>query len=150
VNKHILKINRSGLFVTVIYGVLNISNHTFNYARAGHEIPIYRQTGNSSQLLNYDTGQPLGLFERPKLDEKCIQLDHNSRLFLYTDGLSDIRGKGGEQLGLDRLIKLYNEVEEKSPAIICNKIMESLDSFQGEEDQYDDITMIVICKESNH
>jgi serine phosphatase RsbU (regulator of sigma subunit) len=148
VNKHILKINRSGLFVTVIYGVLNISNHTFNYARAGHEIPIYKLAGNTAQLLNYDTGQPLGLFEKPKLDEKNIQLDHNSRLLLYTDGLSDIREKGGEQFGLDRLIKLYNGIKEKSPAIICNKIMESLVTFQGEEEQYDDITMIVISNES--
>ena len=40
------------------------------------------------------------------------------------------------------------EVEDKSPAIICNKIMERLDSFRGEEEQYDDITMIVFCRKA--
>jgi sigma-B regulation protein RsbU (phosphoserine phosphatase) len=144
VNDHIFRINRSGLFTTVIYGVVNSSNRTFSFARAGHEIPILKTPGNLPSLIPHDIGQPLGLLEEPIFDEQEIDLDQNFSLLLYTDGVLDIRGDKDEQFGIERLTKRFNQVGDKSALTVCDYIWDDLAAFQGVNAPYDDVTMIVI------
>jgi serine phosphatase RsbU (regulator of sigma subunit) len=40
VNRHLLDLNDEGMFVTVLYGVLNAATGEFHYARAGHDLPL--------------------------------------------------------------------------------------------------------------
>ena len=40
VNRGLLEFNMSGMFVTVLYGVLDLRKREFAYARAGHEQPV--------------------------------------------------------------------------------------------------------------
>ena len=40
VNKQLLRMNARGMFVTVLYGMLDIRTGEFCYARAGHELPL--------------------------------------------------------------------------------------------------------------
>ena len=40
VNRQLLDMNPSGMFVTVLYGVLNRTTHDFQFARAGHDLPL--------------------------------------------------------------------------------------------------------------
>src|SRR3712207_3101439 len=38
VNRHVVEMNAAGLFVTMLYGVLDRASASFSYARAGHEL----------------------------------------------------------------------------------------------------------------
>jgi serine phosphatase RsbU (regulator of sigma subunit) len=49
VNRGLLEFNMSGMFVTVLYGVLDPRQHEFTYARAGHEPPLLH-VGAAPQL----------------------------------------------------------------------------------------------------
>jgi len=40
VNRHLLNVNASGMFVTLLYGILDCSSGHFRYARAGHLPPV--------------------------------------------------------------------------------------------------------------
>ena len=65
INTHLLKTNDSGMFVTMIYGIYNTKKHTFNYARAGHEVPIiFDKKGNATEP-DHGPGMPLCLFPDP-------------------------------------------------------------------------------------
>jgi serine phosphatase RsbU (regulator of sigma subunit) len=147
VNNHVFRINRSGLFITVIYGVVDTVQRTFSYARAGHEIPMFKAAGEAPSLLPHDTGQPLGIFEDSTFDEQNIDLSKNFTLLLYTDGVLDIRGDEEEQYGIDRLERRFAEVSDESALTICSYIWEHLAEFKGNQPRYDDVTMIVLRSE---
>jgi sigma-B regulation protein RsbU (phosphoserine phosphatase) len=144
VNDHILEINRSGLFVTAIYGVVDTQRRTFHFARAGHEIPLIRSDSNPPELIPHHQGQPLGLFEEPVFDLQRIELRPGSSLLLYTDGLLDVRGEDGSQFGMPRLMSAYAKTSGQSPQATCDHLWDQLSRFQGDTPQYDDVTMIVI------
>ncbi len=144
VNEHILEINRSGLFVTAIYGIVDSQKRSFHFARAGHEIPLVRMYDDVPELISYQQGQPLGVFDEPVFDVQHIDLVPGLSLLLYTDGLLDIRGEDGEQFGMDRLVSAYAACDQGSPQEICNQIWDQLTEFMGGSAQYDDVTMLVI------
>lgn len=144
VNQHILEINRSGLFVTAIYGVVDIKEKTFCFARAGHEIPLAMLDNQQPQLIQYHQGQPLGLFEEPVFDVQKIKLLPGSSLLLYTDGLLDVRSEGGDQFGIQRLMEAYASTSRLEPQAACDDLWQQLAAFQGNADQYDDVTIIAI------
>ncbi len=144
VNKHILEINRSGLFVTAIYGIVDTQEHTFHFARAGHEIPIVRVGDLSPELILHQQGQPLGLFDEPVFEDQKIELKPGTTLLMYTDGLLDVRGEDGDQFGMERLLDAYAATHQQTPQEICDQLWRRLSKFMGEADQYDDVTMIAV------
>ena len=144
VNEHILEINRSGLFVTAVYGVVDPKKRTFRFARAGHEILLVKTNDRLPQPIPHLQGQPLGLFEEPVFDIQEINLLPGISLLLYTDGLLDVRSEDGGQFGMDRLVEAFAQVEQQDPQAVCNYLWDRLSTFQGNTAQYDDVTMIVI------
>ena len=143
-NQNILRINQSGLFITAIYGILNTTTQEFIFARAGHETPVFQNPGQKPALVSIGTGQPLGLFEEPIFDMQKIILTPGTRVLLYTDGVIDIQNNRGNQYLLDGLLTDFALIQSSSADELCQKIHHNLRSFQGEADQYDDITMIGI------
>jgi sigma-B regulation protein RsbU (phosphoserine phosphatase) len=148
VNEHILEINRSGLFVTAIYGIVDTQERCFHFARAGHEIPLVRVGDHSPELIPHQQGQPLGIFEEPVFDTQKIDLLPEMCLLMYTDGLLDICREDGDQFGMDRLIQAFATTDQQSPQAACDQLWNQLSNFQASTAQYDDVTMIVIGSKS--
>ena len=40
VNAHLMQVNRSTMYVTLLYGILDCATSVFSYARAGHPEPL--------------------------------------------------------------------------------------------------------------
>lgn len=144
VNKMMLKINPSSLFATVIYGVLDRRSGVFSYARAGHERPLLSCAGEEVHLLTGNQGRPLGLFDRPLLDEQQVSLPPGSLLLLYTDGVTDGRNPAGELFGINRLIKKFETLKGLPAREACARLYASLKRYQGSASQDDDITLLTV------
>jgi serine phosphatase RsbU (regulator of sigma subunit) len=149
VNELMLKINPSSLFATVLYGVLDRSSGVFSYARAGHERPLLCCREGTPEVLPARPGQPLGLFERPVLDEGDWLLPSGSSLFLYTDGVTDDRNPAGEPFGLRNLSQAIAGLPRISAQAACNRLLEVLKQRRGEAEQDDDITLLCIRRAEN-
>jgi phosphoserine phosphatase RsbU/P len=61
VNQHLIKMNQSNLFVTVIFALLDIKTGQLDYARAGHELPVVLSPDGDAYLTTWGQGQLLGL-----------------------------------------------------------------------------------------
>jgi len=144
VNQMVMRINKSGLFITAIYGILDQENGRFTYARAGHEIPLMQDIGQTSILIAKSTGQPLGLLEDAIFDIQQIQFTPGRRLLLYTDGALDMHNRAGVQYGLGRLQKDFDNTAALSPQETCEFLYQKFAAHQGDTDQDDDITLILI------
>ena len=144
VNFHLMDMNEEGLFVTVLYGVLNIAQHTFTYARAGHEIPLLFDIECHATCVERGTGQALGIFPHPEFDEQQIIISPGSLVLLNTDGVPDAIDARGVAFGLERLEEAVRESMEISAQAVCDGVIEAVTTFQGSTPQFDDITLVGI------
>jgi sigma-B regulation protein RsbU (phosphoserine phosphatase) len=89
VNRHLLDLNPSGMFVTLLYGVLDAATCRFAYARAGHPPPLLLDDACRPVAAPMGIGQPLGLFDTPLLDERELVIPQGGTVLAFSDGLSD-------------------------------------------------------------
>jgi len=75
-------------FCTAVYGVLDVSDLTLTYARAGHPAPVLVRRDGSFEELEAD-GCLLGVFEDAKFEARQVKLAPGDRVVLYTDGVCD-------------------------------------------------------------
>lgn len=143
-NRHLLDMNESGMFVTVLYGVLDCGQCRFTYARAGHELPLHLSRDGQEREAAKGLGQPLGLFESPPLDEQSIVLEPGDLLLLYTDGATDLTNEQGSRLGRDRLREMVQASPEDGAQAICDHTWAAMAEYQAESPQFDDVALVAI------
>jgi sigma-B regulation protein RsbU (phosphoserine phosphatase) len=146
-NRLLLGMNESGMFVTVLYGVLDRTQRRFTYARAGHELPLHLGRDGQERQAAKGLGQPLGLFDSPPLDEQSISLEPGDFLLLYTDGATDLTNEQGQRLGRDRLRDVVQAALGKGAQAICDRTWAALAEFQATSPQFDDVALVAIRAE---
>lgn len=135
--------NPEGMFVTVFVGILDTASGEYVYANAGHNYPVFGQ--NPKEFLKTKSGIPLGVIETAKYSESTVYLQEEDEILLYTDGVTEAQTQAGELFGDDRLLKICSEMQEeldeqKKIEVIHNAI----NTFAGEAEQFDDITMLLL------
>ena len=96
VNKHICANNTQEMFVTVWLGILEISTGRLTAANAGHEYPIIKNGDGIFGLYKDPHGFVIGGFEDVTYSDYTIQLEHGSKVFVYTDGLPEAQNENEE------------------------------------------------------
>jgi serine phosphatase RsbU (regulator of sigma subunit) len=143
-NAHITRLEKATQFVTVLYGVLNVEDGEFTYARAGHEPPLMLKPDGSVERLPHNTGMALGLWENITLDEQTIILPSGSTLVLYTDGMTDCRDPNGIPFGLERIQLSLNTCPGSSAQLVCDHLLTTLKHYQQGAKQDDDVTLVAV------
>jgi sigma-B regulation protein RsbU (phosphoserine phosphatase) len=141
--------NNSGMFVTLIYGILNCQNGRFHYVRAGHPAPIVLDTNGTATNVPIKAGQPLGLFGSLPLDEERITIPAGGTLLLFTDGLDEAASPEGIEFGDDgRLTHSLASGRHKRAQAICEHLWNEVQAFGESLPQGDDFTAVVIKRKS--
>ncbi len=145
VNRLLSDMNDAGMFVTLLYGVLDRERGDFCYARAGHELPLLFNPDGMVAPAPHGQGAPLGIFDDVALDEKCIPVPPGSAILLYTDGATDITGPEGVLFGLERLQTLAQaSLNGRAAQAVCDEIWRGLTAYQGTSGQDDDVALVAI------
>jgi len=146
-NRHLLGMNKAGMFVTVLYGVLDCPDNHFTYARAGHELPLHLTRSGDLVVPALGLGQPLGLFDAPALDEQSVALEPGDMLLMYTDGATDLLNTQGQRFGPQRLEDVARASRGGSVQAFCDRLWDVLVGHQGSSVQFDDVTLVAIRAE---
>lgn len=132
------------MFVTLLYGILNTKARTFEYARAGHELPLVVSAAGKEIEVDHDQGQPLGLFDEPVLDQARVELPKGSLMALFTDGITDTMNANQERFGTRRFQSaLAASVGERARSAV-DRVWGEVEDFRGEVEQYDDLTLFIL------
>lgn len=135
-------------FMTMLYLEYNGADQTLTYSSAGHEhILIYEYDTQTVESI-LSGGFMLGMMPSIEhfLENHHIHLKLQDKIILYTDGVTEARNSKGEFFGLPKLIEIISKYGRKTADELLHSIKDEVYVFMGTQEQYDDITLVVIEK----
>ena len=142
-NEALCSNNRMEMFVTVWIGILEISTGRLTAANAGHEYPAI-MTGSRFELLKDKHGLVIGAMPGIMYKEYEMELKPGDKLFLYTDGVAEATHGGDELFGTKRMLEALNREPDAGPEQLLKNVRRAVDQFVGNDEQFDDLTMMCI------
>jgi sigma-B regulation protein RsbU (phosphoserine phosphatase) len=149
-NRELNERMRDDMFITAIYGVIDLKKNTFTFARAGHELPLIIRAGKgkakpSSEYVESE-GLALGMVPNDLFEEviaDCVTtFEPGDFLVLYTDGITEAADLDDEQFSTDRLAFFAEKSSGKSPKQFNEELLDELQKFAGDALRADDVTLI--------
>ncbi len=139
---------RRGVFISLIYGIFDLRRHTFTFARAGHNPPIYlnRKTGRTELLTpgGLAIGLDRGPLFRETIEEKAIRFQPGDTFLFYTDGFSEAMNHAHQEFGESRMMDILIREMQQPAEHILNQFRQEIENFSRGQPQHDDMTMIVV------
>jgi serine phosphatase RsbU (regulator of sigma subunit) len=112
VNDMIVRVSTPSNFITVFFGVLDISTGSLIYCSAGHPPQLIKRAQNGVSML--DANSPIiGAFVHLKYANGTESLKNGDKLILYTDGITEAR-RDSEFFGEERLRTFINNLQSIS------------------------------------
>jgi serine phosphatase RsbU (regulator of sigma subunit) len=130
--------------VTLLFGILDLSDGTFVHANAAH--PPAAIVSPSGEVVNLGpTGTLLGAFEGIEYAEATARLDCGDVLFLYTDGLTETRGAEGFY-GEDRVHEVLPQLRNRSVKNVVEDVVADVLAF-GDGRLNDDLAILAVKRQ---
>jgi serine phosphatase RsbU (regulator of sigma subunit)/anti-sigma regulatory factor (Ser/Thr protein kinase) len=129
------------MFVTCLYGVLDLETGRFVFANAGHNLPCVGRADGA--IESRATGVPLGMMADQTYEEAEVTLQPGETLLLYSDALPEAHNARRDMYGFPRLLGQVG----KGPrgAKLIHHLLDDLRDFAGDDwEQEDDITLVVL------
>ena len=114
----------------------------FTAANAGHEYPVLKRKNGKFELFKDRHGFVVGGLPEMKFKEYEIQLHSGDKLFVYTDGVPEATTADNVQFGPVRMVEALNQKQHASPQELVDYMLRTVDDFDGDVPQFDDITML--------
>jgi hypothetical protein len=114
------------------------------YVSAGHEPAIIKYNDSIITLTTNDI--PLCIDHNHRYTSKKIDINKDSFVFLYTDGVIDIKNPQGNIYGRDNLLNFINHNSFKNSKDFCEKVYINIMKHFSEplQNPGDDITILAI------
>ncbi len=152
VNEGVKEDTKENVFVTITYGILDVSNDRLRFARAGHEPVLLRHAEVGKEVDAYQPkGMAVGLVPSDifnLIEEMEVQLIPGDMILLYTDGVVESLNPSSDEYGRTRLIELLQKTEAKSAEDLIRRLEEDIRKFAKGTQQHDDITLVALRMKS--
>jgi len=143
-NKQVFQAAQGEKFITFFIAEYNSKTRKLQYVNAGHNWPILIR-GKSSSFLNKGC-IGLGMLEEiPHLESGELEIQNNTTLILYTDGVVELENNTDEQFETERLTKIVQSFYPLSMEDLNEIIFSKLDDWRGSR-RYVDDTAILSCR----
>lgn len=144
VNHMLCEGNDDTMFVTAWLGILDTESGVLTYVNAGHNPPLVRQNNGEFTELKRKACFVLAGMDGIRYRQYELQMQPGDQLFLYTDGVTEAMNPQKELYGESRLRNYLNEHMSTDVKVTLEGVRKSIDEFSGEEEQFDDITMLMM------
>ena len=136
------------VFITAVYGLLDVHSTELTLARAGHcPAATVSHTGEGRFIRTRGLGLGLdrtGKFEQT-LEVERMKLHEGDILAIFTDGLAEARNGQGTEYGYDRCLAVLQQHRQEEASSIRDALLQDIDRFVKQGSTYgDDLTLLVI------
>jgi PAS domain S-box-containing protein len=143
-NNTITQDSKSGMFVTLFFGLLNDKDRSLTYVNAGHNPPlVFGNQGGTIEKLS-PTGIVLGAVENLEYKSRRVKISQGDIIVMFTDGVTESINSREEMFGEKRLIEIVRKNANLPSKVILDKILSGVKAFTGDMPQFDDITLLII------
>ena len=136
--------NATGMFATLIVGILNKHSGDFRYVNAGHDPVIFGAPGAAYRLLSPPRGILVGVDEDATYEVALLTLARGDVVLLYTDGVTEAMNPDGELFTVHRLMGALNAGPASGAAALADRINREVQGFAAGAPQSDDLTMVIL------
>ena len=139
-NDEICETISRGMFVTMMVGIYDSNKRELKLSSAGHEPPLILKKDGTFSTFE-EAGPPLGIMAKTKYTENTISFDESS-MYIFTDGITEIKDPKGEMLGSDGFKEYINKYQSKPNNERLKIIID--DIIKSGKIQKDDLTILVV------
>jgi len=145
INNSLADGNDSDFFVTLFMACVDLKTREMKFCNCGHNSIIVSNAGGEAVFNNALPNIACGVFEGFNFVEESLQLEKDSRVILYTDGVNEATNSQNEEYGNHRLLEWANSAgnyaNEKS---LIEGLLSSVNDFAEGTPQSDDITILSV------
>ena len=136
------------LFASAFYLLADLEKGELRYANAGHPNPLRvhcaSDRAETYPLNGSKHGPALGLFEDAVYPNSQCELSPHDTLLLFTDGLFEVEGPGGDIYDYRRLLEAVNRRRELPAFELCHEIIEEVRRFSAGRRFSDDVCLVAM------
>lgn len=135
----------SGMFITLFLAIFDPALFSLSFANAGHPYPIYiTGEGDVKELTSGTGGAPLGITRFTTYQESSLTLSEGEGLFIFTDGLIEIKSPQGKFYGRENLIRTLSRTRDMASQDMVEYLFQSASQFCISAPLADDITLVAL------
>ena len=94
--------------------------------------------------MNLNSNLFVGMIENYTYTDEIFELEKGTKLFLYTDGVTEAENMEAELYGEEQLEKAVTTCASESLSIMVNTVIRSINDHVKEADPSDDLTIFII------
>lgn len=144
VNISICHENVATMFVTAMYGIVDMETNTLTYTNAGHLPVALVQPDKEPVFLECDSGMALGIFEEVEFVDQIHNFTPGDTIVFYTDGVNEAANINGEEYDYERFTAALRANTKASPKVLNEEIVKDIRKFTAGAQQSDDITILCL------
>lgn len=131
-------------FATLFFMIYDKERETISFSNAGHgPLFCYRADRNICTVTKLE-GVPIGIMEDSEYTQAEVPFKTGDIVVLNTDGVTEMRNEQKEEYGRSRVQKFLIKNHDLPADEIVSKLVEDVDTFQGNAPQHDDMTLLVM------
>lgn len=143
-NQKVINSSNGDKFITFFIAKYNAKTRKLKYINAGHNYPLLISGHKTKEL---SAGCPgLGMLdELPFLESEEIEINPNTTLVLYTDGVVELENRDGIPFETENLLRIIKNFYPLKMEDLNNILFSKLEDWKGKRDYVDD-TAILTCR----
>ena len=134
--------NKSGMFATLFFGILDPRDGKLTYINGGHEPPLILQSGGVHEIL-HKTGPAVGAITDGHFGMLETTLQTGDIFLAFTDGVPDCKNARGDFYERKRLLDILHDAGDSSHKLI-KSIETDLYNYIAGTTQFDDIALLAM------
>jgi len=134
---------RKGMFVALLYAVLDPRQRSLTLCNAGQTQPVLCAPGAEPCHIETEGDTfPLGIVPDCDYRESRLELAQGSVVVFYTDGVVEAMNDRHELYGFERFLASVQAHRDLGAAALRDALFEDIRRFTGGSEPHDDITLI--------
>lgn len=144
INRELYDEATAGIFVTLIYAVLDTVTGDLEYTSAGHQSPLLLSPEGTLRTLGLAAGPACAILRDFVFTTNHVQLSPAETVVFYTDGITEAMNGKNELYSQERLEAELRDSAGRTAEFFGERVLNSVRHFAGTREQSDDITLVTL------
>ncbi len=143
VNRKLSEIITTGMFATMIVGMIDLKTRELTFSVAGHPPFIINTNGAVFSPVTV-FAPPIAVFKEQTYQNSQITLGKNTTIVAFSDGVSEAENARKELFGTERIARSLQNIQTLNATTIKDKLIKDIRAFVDGQEQSDDLTIVVV------